>query len=396
MKRPSSILVLGVLMAATAGGGVVTHLLAARRAERKVLGLNKVIAFIYTPGKDFDRKQLHSVTFVGPTSPGDWKDWQSRGVVAGVSHTWYDLLRAPINQAVNLLVGQDYGGNPKPVVMIDEFGFDFGGDLDQKSAEILRQTKRQRPDLALTVFEMRGPIPQVLAEAYRDTADLVMLEGYVASSRQYWFIATQVWSARRYGILPKTIVILGLGKGGHPGEHWADAPEELEQQMRFVRLIAPESPGVGFFGGTPELLADADNLCTHFFHFPTNGTGLPAEVRDLATTFSRHHEKPTLVVSPSLVEPNYNANGSGGLAEPKTLRAYIINLGDQDAQNVKVRLRNPPLLGGNVFAEGVVPLIAKRSEATGVLRVTDQWRVWIGQWTLEVDAPGCDVLNYKP
>jgi hypothetical protein len=375
---------------------VAVRLLAARHTKAKVLGLNTVIAFTYSPGKDFDPKQLNSVTLIGPVRPSDWEYWQSRGVVAGIGHTWYDLLRSPIDKAVDLLVGQDYGGNPKPVMMIDEFGFDFGGQMDEKSARIFRQAKLKKPDAALTVFEMRGPIPQVLAEAYRDAADLVMLEGYVANQRQYWFIATQVWSARRFGILPKTIVILGLGKGGHPGETWADTKEELEQQIRFIRLIAPESPGVGFFGGTRELLTAADNLCTHFFDFPTNGSGLPAEVRGLAKTFSRRYEKPTLVVSPSLVEPNYNDNGTGALVDPKTMRAYMINLGDRDAQNVKVRLRNPPGTGGNVFAEGVVPLIPKRSEAIGVLLVTAPWRAWVGQWVLEVDAPGGDVITFKP
>ena len=118
---------------------------------------------------------------------------------------------------------------------------------------------------------MRGPIPQVLAEAYRDVADLVMLESYVGNQQQYWWIASQVWSARKFGILPKTIVVLGLGKGGNPGENWAETKEELEQQIRFVRLIAPESPGIGFFGGTRELLTAADALCAHFFDFPTDG-----------------------------------------------------------------------------------------------------------------------------
>ena len=40
-------------------------------------------------------------------------------------------------------------------------------------------------------------------------------------------------------------------------------------------------------------------------------------------------------------------------AEPKVMRAYLINLGDKDARNVKVRLRNPPNQRRNVFAEGV-------------------------------------------
>jgi hypothetical protein len=83
-----------------------------------------VIAFTYSPTKDFDPKQLRSVTFIGPTKPEDWQNWRTRGVVMGVGHTWFDLLRSLIEKAVDNLVGQSYGGNPRPVVMIDEFGSD--------------------------------------------------------------------------------------------------------------------------------------------------------------------------------------------------------------------------------------------------------------------------------
>jgi hypothetical protein len=362
--------------------------------ETKVLGLDRVIAFTYNHAKDFDPKQLHSVTFIGPTRAEDWQYWRTRGVVAGVGHTWYDLLRSPLEKAVDNLVGPNYGGNPHPVVMIDEFGFDYGGRMDEKSAQILRLAKRRKPELALAVWEMRGPIPKVLAEAYRDVADLVMMESYLGDKRQYWFIATQVWSARRYGILPKTIIVLGVGKGGNPGENWAQTKEELEQQIRFVRLIAPDSPGVGFYSGTAELLARADALCARFSDLPVNGAGLPADLLALATTFSSRHERATLVVSPDLVEPNYTEDG-GGIFEPKVMRPYLINLGDKDAQNVKVRLRNPPDKGGNVFAEGVVPLVPKRAEAIGVLPVTAEWHEWVGQWEMEVEAPGCDILLFS-
>ena len=394
--KPSSIhrVIAGVLLVA-AGGLVAVRFLAAQHAATKVLGLDKVIAFTYSPAKDFDLKQLHSTTFVGPVNADEWKYWRSRGVVSGLGYTWFDLLRSPLDKAVDALTGQDYGGNPQPVMMIDEFGFDYGGQMDQKSAQVLRQTKLKKPDLALAVWDMRGPIPQVLAEAYRDVADLVMLESYVGNQQQYWWIAMQVWSARRYGILTKTIPVLGVGKGGNPGENWAETKEELEQQMRFVRLIAPESPGIGFYSGTPELLAAADSLSAHYFDFPTDGSGLPADVRELAKTFSRRYEKPTLVVSPSFVEPNYTEDGKG-MGDPKAMRVYMINLGDEDGHNVKVRLRNRPNLGGNVFAEGVAPLVPKRSETIGVLRVTDVWREWVGQWIIEIDAPGSDTLIYKP
>jgi len=384
----------GVLLAAVSAGTMGAGVFAGKDPRAKIFGLDKVIGFTYSP-KGFDPRQLHSVTLVGPTKPEDWQYWQARGVAMGVGHTWFDLLRSPVEKAVDNIVDANYGGNPRPVVMIDEFGFDFGGQMDEKSALILHQTKRKKPDLALAVFEMRGPIPQVLADAYRDAADLVMFESYVAEKSQYWWIASQVWSARQQGILPKTIVVLGVGKGGNTDERWAQTKQELEQQIRFVRLIAPESPGIGFYGGDPELLASADALCARFSDLPTDGTGLPDDVRSLASTFSGRHEKATLVVSPDLVEPNYNGDGSGKLVQPKTLRPYLMNLGDQDARDVKIRLRNPPGKGGDVFAEGVVPLIPKRGVAVGVLPVTAQWHVWVGQWVMEVDAPGCTVLPFK-
>ena len=384
----------GVLLAAVLGEMVTDRRAAAKGVETKVLGLDKLIAFTYSPTKDFDPKQLRSVTFIGPSKPEDWQYWRTRGVVMGVAHNWFDLLRPPIEKAVDNLVGANYGGNPRPVVMINEFGWDYGGLMDEKAAQILRQTKRRKPELALAVWDMHGPIPKVLAEAYRDVADLVMMESYVGDKKQYWYIASQVWSARKYGILSKTIVVLGVGKGGNPGEDWAETKEELEQQIRFVRLIAPESPGVGFYSGTPELLASADAFCARFSDLPTDGSGLPADLRALAATFSSRHEKATLVVSPDLVEPNYNEDGSG-LVQPGTMRPYLINLGDQDAQNVKVRLRNPPDKGGDVFAEGVVPLIPKRSEAIGVLPSTARARVWVGEWEIEVEAPGCEVLVFR-
>lgn len=383
-----------LLLALTAGAMAVFPL-AAFHHRTKVLGLKNVFAFTYSPTQNFDLKTLHSATMVGPVNPADWQYWHSRGVVAAFGHTWFDLLRSPVDKAVANLTGQDYGGDPHPVNMIDEFGFDYGGQMDQKSAEILRQTRLKRPDLALAVWQMREPIPQVLAEAYRDDAALVMFESYVHSQRQYWWIATQAWSARKYGLLPKTIFVLGLGKGGNPGEDWAETKEELEQQMRFVRLIAPESPGIGFFGGTPELLAAADALCARFPGFPASGFGLPTEVREVAATFTQHYAKPTLVASPSLVGPNYTEDGKA-LAQPVTMRAYIVNLGDADAHDVRIRLRNQPRLGGNVFAEGQVQLIPKHSEVIALLPITDKWREWVGQWVVEVDAAGCDVRIFKP
>src|SRR5208337_900365 len=93
IMKPSSIhrVIAGALLVAATGGALAVRLLAARHAKTKVLGLNKVIAFTYSPTKDFDVKKLHSVTLVGPVGATDWKYWRPRGVVAAVGHLWFDL-----------------------------------------------------------------------------------------------------------------------------------------------------------------------------------------------------------------------------------------------------------------------------------------------------------------
>ena len=384
---------LGVVLAAVA---VVVPRQTPAKAEppKKIFGLDRVIAFAYIGGK-YDPKQLRSVTFIEPTQPKDWPYWSSRGVVAGIGHTWFDLLRNPVEKSVDILTQLDYGGNPKPVVSIDEFGFDYGGETDQKSAAILRETKRKRPQLGLAVWEMRGPIPKVLGDAYRDVVDLVTLESYLKDKDDYWFAAVQVQSARLHGVLPKTIVVLGIGKGGNPGEDWARTKEELEQQVRFVRMIAPEAPGIGFYSGAdwPELMAKADELSSRYFDLPTDGSKLPADVSALGKFFSERHEMPVLVCSPALVEPNRSAADPGKLVEPKTMRAYLMNLGEQDARDVRIRLRNPKDKGGNVFAEAVVPVVPKRGAVTAVLPVTAEWKVW-KTWEMEVEGKDCEVKIY--
>ena len=221
----------------------------------------------------------------------------------------------------------------------------------------------------------------------------------LGSKNHYWWIAAQVQSARIRGILPKTIVALGVGKGGNPGEDWARTKEEIEQQIRFVRFICgPESPGIGFYSGGdwPQLIAKADEVCGHYFDLPTDGSGLPADVVAAAKVFTDRHAKPTLVLCPDWVEPNRSGANPSDSVQPLTMRAYILNLGDQDATNVQVRLRNTKDKGDNVFAVGVVPVIPKHEAATATLPFADWSKVksW-KTWGLEVEAPGCEVVVYK-
>ena len=68
----------------------------------------------------------------------------------------------------------------------------------------------------------------------------------------------------------------------------ARTKHELEQQIRFVRLIAPESPGIAFFGpeSPSELSVYADNLCQRFYNIPTDGSGLPVELIKLHNKYN--------------------------------------------------------------------------------------------------------------
>ena len=312
-------------------------------------------------------------------------------------HTWLNLLNNPVDKAVEILTTLDYGGNLNPVVVIDEFGFDFGGEIDQKAAEILRKTKEKMPNLSLAVWQMRGPISPVLADAYRDVVDLILPEAYVGGEKDYWRIITQVRAAQLQGLMHKTIIGLGLGIGGYPGENWAETKEELEQQIRFLRLIAPESPGVAFFAaganrGEPGLIEFADELCGKFDQIPTDGTGLPESLLELHKTFTTPRTKPTLVVSSRWVEPNRSREDPGKLVQPITMQVLLMNLGDQAAEDVLIQLRNPKDKGGDVFALGTVTVPGK-SVAVAMLPVIAKWRVW-KTWDVEVSIKEDNIIKF--
>jgi len=74
------------------------------------------------------------------------------------------------------------------------------------------------------------------------------------------------------------------------------------------------------------------------------------------------------------------------------MRMLMMNLGEKDAANINVRLRNPKEKGGNVFAEGTVNVPGK-NVAIAVLPVNAKWKVW-KTWGIEVEGKGCEVLIY--
>lgn len=369
--------------------------------ETKVFGLDKVIAFYGEP------RDIESANFV---LSDDWKFWKERGGVAAISRTWFPVLQNTIDKGSDVLVNLNYGDNPNPVVSIDEFGFDFDGQIDIKTAEILKATKKKKPELNIAIWQMRGPVAPRLAETYRELVDLVLLETYVNLDNS-WIIAFQLQAARLNGLLEKSIIDLGLGQESPQlgGWAWIRTKEELEQQIRLIRFIAPESPGVAFFGygnlaKHPLTPKDIDEVCSRFLEVPADGTGLRPDLQELSKAFTKQYEKPAIFCSSLLAYPNYYPGHPGPegewtdwgrLVRPMIFRALMMNLGKQDAKKIKVSLQNRGE-SGEIWAEGTLDIPA-RSVKVAELPVLPgkEMREWVGSWIMSVEAPDCEVFVFR-
>ena len=80
------------------------------------LGKERIFAFLYLP-KGVDPGRFKSANFI-QSKPEDWRDWQKKEVIPSQGKTWFNLLRNPVDVAVEILATLDYGGNPNPVVAI--------------------------------------------------------------------------------------------------------------------------------------------------------------------------------------------------------------------------------------------------------------------------------------
>jgi len=367
----------------------------AARETNRPFGLEKVIAFYGEP------KEIASANFV---LSADWKYWKDRGGVAARGITHQQFLRKTVGEAADVLVNLSFEGNPNPVVTIDEFGWDYDGGIDRHTAAILKAVHEKQPGLKIAVWQMRGPVAPGLAAVYRDTVELVLMETYFGL-KDAWMIPFQLQTARLNGLLGKTVIGLGIGKespklGGHA---WTQTKEELDQQLRLIRFMAPESPGVAFFGldrlgQCPLTAAELDQLCGQFLQLPTDGAGLRPELLELGRTFTRRYDKPAVFCSSEFVLPYFHSGHDGGpwgsTHQPPVARVLTLNMGDRDAKGIKVALRSPSDRG--VWAEGPVDIPA-RTVVVALLPILPgkKWHGWVGTEILEVDAPGCEVFNFK-
>ena len=348
--------------------------------KEKPFGLDKVIAFY-----------------------GDFRERVPSQNFNATGEVWFGLLQSTVDKGSDILAKR----SSEPFA-IDELGFDYDGPTDLQTIEVLKAAKEKKPDLQIAVWQMGGPVAPKLAAAYSELVELVMMETYVELGNS-WMIVFKLQAARLNGLLDKSVIGLGIGKGPR-GAPWTQTTEELEQQLQLIRFVAPESPGVAFFGqwtvdDYPITAEDIEELCSGFLEIPTDGSGLKPELRKLGQTFTRRYRRPALFCSPLFVNPEYypgdpDTHWSGLTAlEPVTLRVPIMNLGERDAKDVIVRLRDEGE-DGEVWAKGIVDVPA-RSIAIAVLPVPPAHerpeegrraiRARAVKSSMEVEAPGCRV-----
>ena len=263
-----------------------------------------------------------SATLIEPVEPMDWRYWSSRGGRA-VSVSWNHLLRKPLDEAVERL--------STPIRAESEAG---DGHRELGSTMAARPTRRP-PDLRETnavgrslpwpYGRLRGPVPKVLGDAYRDVADLVMIESYVGSKK--YLIGGSPPRLKLgsifYGDLAQDDHGLGnrlrwpprRGVGTDQGGTRTTNPLRVRPLTGGSNHRASASLAAGEW---PHLVVKADEISlTSHFYFPTHGSGLPEDLLAFALTFIHRHEKPTLVCSPHLSNPTAARPTPSILVEPE-------------------------------------------------------------------------------
>jgi hypothetical protein len=146
-------------------------------------------------------------------------------------------------------------------IAIDEFG-DADRSVDGRLVEGLVRLRAEHPEAIIAVWH-GGPVHRIVAPAYRELVDIVMLERYVRGTRLLGLkFGPMIWTARRFGLAGKAIVAIGIG-----GERGATTVEEIEAQVRWLRTHAPDLNGIAVYAsrGSLELVQAADRIIAEWY-----------------------------------------------------------------------------------------------------------------------------------
>ncbi|MGQ9730890.1 MAG: hypothetical protein ACUVX8_06390 [Candidatus Zipacnadales bacterium] len=155
-------------------------------------------------------------------------------------------------------------------IAIDEIG--GPGPETDKFVAALRALKAQQPERFTAVWFMGAH--QYWGDV-TDVVDLFIPEVYLNyRGNNLSLFDGYLWRIRQAGVVSRTVFGLGINqiKDDDSGEvRVSPTKEDVLRQIRYIKRIAPEMPGVGFFTSytAPEGVAEyADELCGEYFVKP--------------------------------------------------------------------------------------------------------------------------------
>ena len=161
-------------------------------------------------------------------------------------------------------------------IAIDEFGIFQTAEFGVGMANALLPVRRRFPDMPVYVWQAMA-VGAPIAPALRRGADLVMHECYMEYlGHRYTSFDFMMRRIREYGLTQNSVFGLAC-----TSENTSTSAEQLTEQFRYIRELAPELPGVAIYKayGTGARLAPlTDQLFERYFLRPVVRTVL---VRDL-------------------------------------------------------------------------------------------------------------------
>lgn len=226
-------------------------------------------------------------------------------------------------------------------ISIDELGFNVQNPPEAACAEAaaagLKIARKEAwPGYILSAWVGGAADNPEIKHIYNQTLDLLIAECYL-NQKPFNFDLAFVkrwvdWMRQEPGLIDKSIFGLSISPIGGP----LPTPRQVEEQVRYVRQIAPEMPGMVFFeggGATPELRTWASRMWEKYFI------------------------RPVLIAGGVLGGPPKRPAGGFG-------DVFIRNIGGMDARNVTVEFWNEGLNTGTKLGQVVVRRIPAGGQAS--------------------------------
>lgn len=278
---------------------------------------------------------------------------------------------------------QDYTQvDPWDGIAIDEWGmWDQHPEHEQLAGgvwKILEQAREAAPDKFFATWQFASLNP-FMCNVFRDTMDLVMCEVYQNYFRAWYdqhtfyrYLQQRIDTARTMMIAKKTIIGLSISS-----DYGGITPDELEDQIRYIRANGPEMRGLAFFTTgrcEDEVLKRANDCCYRYWVKPAVALFSEADL-----TFSDYHPQHLGVVR--IFATVHNVGGMDA-------RGVTVRFWDGDPANggepIGARHRIPrlpaarwidPEARDNASSE---PAEAMRRDGFGMVTVSEDWKATRG------------------